>query len=113
MAKKYNIDVTDEEFAALSWKFADPHQAIDDFVTASIHESMERIAEEEIRKRLADPNWTSPIPANKMEVFEDLELKSALQLRDEDVARMQKMYDNPDDPEGLIMPEERISKSAT
>jgi hypothetical protein len=110
MTKKYRIDVTDVEFSALQWKFADPHQAIDDFVTERIRLSMDEIATREIQRRLNDPTWTKPIPADKMEVFNDLILKSAKQIRDEDTIRMVKMVANPDDPEGLLYPEPTIPK---
>lgn len=111
MVKRYRIDVTEAEFAALNWKFADPHQAIDDFVTARVQTQMDEIATQEIKRRLADPNWTKPIPADKMEVFNDLILKSAKQLREEDTIRMVKMVANPDDPEATIYPQYIIPKS--
>lgn len=111
MAKTYRIDVTDAEFAALKWKFADPHQAIDDFITARVQTAMDQIATEEIKRRLSDPSWIKPIPADKLSVFDDLILKSAKQLREEDTVRMLKMTANADDPEGIIYPLHTIPKS--
>lgn len=111
MAKRYRVDVNEAEFAALTWKFLDPHQAIDDFVTARVQQKMDEIAATEIQRRLNDPAWTRPIPADKLEVFNDLILKSARQLRDEDTIRMVKMVANPDDPEATIYPQHITTRS--
>lgn len=96
MAKRFTVDVTDLEWKALSWKHVDPHQFIDDFVTNRINIAMDEIATQEIKRRLADPNWTEPIPADKKEIFDTLILKSALQLQKEATERMVAMVADPD-----------------
>ena len=96
MAKTFRVDVTDAQYKALAWKYANPHQSIDDFITNRIQESMTEIATKEIKRRLEDPNWTDPIPADKMRVFDTLILKSALQLQKESTARMVAMVQDAD-----------------
>jgi hypothetical protein len=96
MAKRYRIDITDLQWKALAWKHVDPHQFIDDFVTARITTAMDEIATQEIKRRLADPTWTEPIPADKIRVFDTLVLKSALQQQQEDTVRMLAMMEDPD-----------------
>jgi hypothetical protein len=96
MAKRFIIDITDLQWKALAWKHVDPHQFIDDFVTNRINLAMDEIATQEIKRRLADPTWTEPIPADKRQIFETLELKSALQLQKEDTVRILAMVENPD-----------------
>lgn len=96
MAKRFIIDVTDLQWKALSWKHVDPHQFIDDFVTERITKAMDEIATNEIKRRLADPTWTLPIPADKLQVFDTLILKSALQQQQEDTVRMLAMMENAD-----------------
>jgi len=88
MSKTFKVDVTDAQYKALAWKYANPHQSIDDFITNRIQESMIEIATMEIKRRLNDPTWTEPIPADKMKVFDTLILKSCLQLQKESTARM-------------------------
>lgn len=105
MAKRFTIDVTDMEWKALTWKHVDPHQFIDDFVTNRINIAMDEIATQEIKRRLADPAWTDPIPANKLEVFDTLELKSAIQLQQEDTVRMLAMMQDPDVGGAMPVPE--------
>jgi hypothetical protein len=104
MAKRFTVEVTDLEWKALAWKYVNPHQHIDDFVTNRIKESMDEIAALEIKRRLADPNWTEPIPADKTAIFDSLILKSALQLQKEDTERMLKFVADPDDPEAQKIP---------
>ena len=96
MSKTFRVDVTDAQYKALAWKFANPHQHIDDFITNRIQEAMMEIATNEIKRRLADPNWTDPIPADKMKVFDTLILKSALQLLKESTARMKILVEDAD-----------------
>jgi hypothetical protein len=96
MAKRYTIDITDLQWKALSWKHVDPHQFIDDFVTGRIIAAMDEIATQEIKRRLADPTWTEPIPADKTQIFDTLILKSALQQQQEDTVRMLAMMEDPD-----------------
>ena len=96
MAKRYIIDITDLQWKALAWKHVNPHQFIDDFVTERITKAMDEIATLEIKRRLADPTWTEPIPADKTQVFDTLILKSALQQQQEDTVRMLAMMENAD-----------------
>lgn len=96
MAKRFTVDVTDLEWKLLAWKHVDPHQFIDDFVTNRIKIAMDEIATNEIKRRLADPTWTEPIPADKNQVFETLEIKSALQLQKEATIRIVAMMEDPD-----------------
>lgn len=105
MAKRYFVEVTDMEWKALSWKYVDPHQHIDDLVTERIKSAMKEIADNEIKRRLSDPNWTEPIPADRTMIFNSLILKSAKQLRDEDTARMIIMVQNPDVGGTIPVPE--------
>lgn len=104
MAKRFTVEVTDNEWKALAWKYVDPHQHIDDFVTNRIKVAMDEIATLEIKRRLSDPTWTEPIPADKNSIFDSLILKSALQVQIEDTARMKIFVANPDDPEGTKIP---------
>jgi hypothetical protein len=96
MAKRYIIDITDVQWKALAWKHVDPHQFIDDFVTNRITTAMDEIAKEEIKRRLADPTWTEPIPADKTKIFDTLILKSALQLQQESTVKMLAMMEDAD-----------------
>jgi len=96
MAKRFTIDITDTQWKALAWKHVDPHQFIDDFVTSRITVAMDEIANNEIKRRLADPNWTEPIPADKTQIFDTLILKSALQMQQETTARMLAMVADAD-----------------
>jgi hypothetical protein len=96
MAKRYTIDITDLQWKALAWKHVDPHQFIDDFVTNRITAAMDEIAKEEIKRRLTDPTWTEPIPADKTQIFDTLVLKSALQQQQDDTVRMLAMIEDPD-----------------
>lgn len=105
MARRFNVDVTDLEWKLLAWKHVDPHQFIDDFVTNRINIAMDEIAANEIKRRLADPTWTEPIPADKREIFDTLELKSALQLQKEATVRIVAMMENPDAAYDIPVPE--------
>lgn len=105
MAKRFTVDVTDLEWKVLAWKHVDPHQFIDDFVTNRINIAMDEIATNEIKRRLADPNWTQPIPADKREIFDTLELKSALQLQKEATVRIVAMMEDPDAGAAIPVPE--------
>jgi hypothetical protein len=96
MAKRYTVDITDVQWKALAWKHVDPHQFIDDFVTARIHTAMDEIATEEIKRRLTDPTWTEPIPADKTQIFDTLILKSALQQQQDSTVRMLAMIEDAD-----------------
>ncbi len=96
MAKRFTIDITDLQWKALAWKHVDPHQFIDDFLTNRIHAAMDEIATQEIKRRLEDPTWTEPIPANKLAVFDTLVLKSALEHQKESTERMLAMMNDPD-----------------
>lgn len=96
MAKRFTVEVTDLEWKALAWKHVDPHQFIDDFVTNRINIAMDEIATQEIKRRLADPAWTEPIPADKRAIFDTLILKSALQLQQEDTVRILALVENAD-----------------
>ena len=96
MPRIFRVDVTDAQYKALSWKYVNPHQFIDDFITARLQESMIDIATKEIKRRLDDPNWTDPIPADKLRVFDTLILKSALQHQKEDTIRLVAMVADPD-----------------
>ena len=96
MAKRYTVDITDVQWKALTWKYVDPHQFIDDFVTARIHTAMDEIATAEIKRRLADPTWTEPIPADKTQIFDTLILKSALQQQKDSTAKMLAMIEDAD-----------------
>ncbi len=96
MAKRFTVEVTEAEYKALEWKYIDPHQHIDDFVTNRITEAMTEIANAEIKRRLDDPLWTEPIPADKMAVFDTLILKSALQHQKEDTERILALVADPD-----------------
>ena len=102
MPKTFRVDVTDAQYKALAWQYANPHQSIDDFITARIQEAMTDIATKEIKRRLDDPNWTEPIPADKLRVFDTLILKSCLQLQKEDTVRIVAMVADPD--VGAAMP---------
>lgn len=102
MPRTFRVDVTDAQYKALAWKYANPHQSIDDFITNRIQEAMVDIATREIKRRLEDPNWTEPIPADKMRVFDTLILKSALQLTKESTVRMVAMVQDAD--VGAAMP---------
>ena len=102
MSKTFRVDITDAQYKALAWKYANPHQSIDDFITNRIQESMIEIATIEIKRRLEDPNWTDPIPADKMRIFDTLILKSCLQLQKEDTIRLVAMVQDPD--VGAAMP---------
>jgi hypothetical protein len=96
MAKRFTVEVTEMEWKALAWKHVNPHQFIDDFITNRINIAKEEIATNEIKRRLTDPLWTEPIPANKDEIFDTLILKSCLQLQQEDTVRMLAMIADPD-----------------
>jgi hypothetical protein len=96
MSRTFRVDVTDAQYKALAWKYANPHQSMDDFITARIQEAMTEIATLEIKRRLNDPNWTDPIPADKMKIFDTLVLKSSLQLQKESTARMIAMVADAD-----------------
>ncbi len=102
MTKRFTVEVTDLEWKALTWKYVDPHQHIDDWVTERVRTAMDEIATREIKRRLADPTWTEPIPADKMAVFDNLILKSAMQLQIEDTARIVALVADPD--AGAAMP---------
>ena len=102
MSRTFKVDITDAQYKALAWKYANPHQSIDDFITNRIQEAMVDIATTEIKRRLDDPNWTDPIPADKMRIFDTLILKSALQLTKESTARMVAMVQDAD--VGAAMP---------
>ena len=104
MSKTFRVDITDAQYKALAWKYANPHQSIDDFITNRIQESMIEIATIEIKRRLEDPNWTEPIPADKMKVFDTLILKSALQLQKESTARMIAMVADADAGAAIPVP---------
>jgi hypothetical protein len=105
MAKRYTIDITDTQWKALAWKFVDPHQFIDDFVTDRITSAMNEIADREIKRRLADPAWTQPIPADKTQIFDTLILKSALEHQKEDTIRMLAMVADADIGGAMPVPE--------
>ena len=105
MAKRFTVDVTELEWKALAWKYVDPHQHIDDFVTNRIKIAMEEIATNEIKRRLADPYWTEPIPADKEKIFDTLILKSAFQHQQEDTVRMLAMVENADIGGAMPVPE--------
>ena len=96
MAKRYTVDITDVQWKALAWKHVDPHQFIDDFVTNRIQIAMDEIATEEIKRRLTDPTWTEPIPADKTQIFDTLILKSALQQQKDSTAKMLAMIEDAD-----------------
>jgi hypothetical protein len=96
MAKRFTVDITDLQWKALAWKHVDPHQFIDDFVTDRILVAMDEIATNEIKRRLADPTWSEPIPADKLQVFDTLIVKSALQQQKDDTVRMLAMMEDPD-----------------
>jgi hypothetical protein len=102
MAKRFTVEVTEMEWKALAWKYVNPHQHIDDFITNRINIAKEEIATTEIKRRLSDPNWTEPIPANKEQIFDTLILKSALQLQQESTERMLAMIADAD--AGAAMP---------
>jgi hypothetical protein len=104
MSKTFRVDVTDAQYKALAWRYVNPHQSIDDFITNRIQEAMMEIATREITRRLADPNWTDPIPADKMRVFDTLILKSALQLQQESTARMKIMVQDADAGAAIPVP---------
>lgn len=104
MAKRFTVEVTDLEWKALAWKYVNPHQHVDDWVTTRVHSAMDEISTAEIKRRLADPTWTEPIPADKDQIFDSLILKSALQLQKEDTERMLKFVADPDSVEGQQIP---------
>ena len=105
MAKRFMVDITDLQWKALAWKHVNPHQFIDDFVTERINKAMDEIATNEIKRRLADPTWTLPIPADKLQVFDTLILKSALQHQQEDTVRMLAMVADADVGGAMPVPE--------
>ena len=102
MSRTFRVEVTDAQYKALAWKYANPHESIDAFITARIQEAMTEIANIEIKRRLDDPNWTDPIPADKLKVFDTLILKSCLQLQQEATVRMVAMVEDAD--VGAAMP---------
>lgn len=104
MSRTFRVDVTDAQYKALAWRYANPHQSIDDFITNRIQESMIEIATREIKRRLDDPTWTEPIPADKMKIFDTLILKSALQLQKESTERMKAMVVDADAGAAIAVP---------
>jgi hypothetical protein len=110
MAKRFTIDITDLQWKALAWKHVDPHQFIDDFLTNRINIAMDEIATQEIKRRLEDPTWTEPIPANKLEIFDTLILKSALEQQRESTVRMLAMIEDPDVGGAMPVPSPTVVK---
>ncbi len=96
------FEMTDTEAMVLAHIALDPLDYIDNLATWRARLAMDEIATREIKRRLADPTWTEPIPADKMAVFDNLILKSAMQLQIEDTARIVALVADPD--AGAAMP---------
>lgn len=96
MAKTYRVTISDNDWRLLAWKFVDPNQHIDDIVTGRVNVAIKELAEQEIKRRLADPNWDSPIPADYKQVLDGMIIKSANQMMQETAEYQAEMVKNPD-----------------
>lgn len=96
MTVRYTVDISDLDWKVLAWKHVNPHQHIDDLVTNRAKIALEDIAKQEIDRRLNDPNWTSPIPADYEVLLQGVTIKTAKQMHDESDAYMQAMVADPD-----------------
>lgn len=94
--KTYTIDVSDLDLQLLSWKYVDPNQHIDDVVTHRVKIAIKELAEIEIQRRLADPNWAEPIPADYEEILAGMIIKSARESQIESAEYSVEMVKNPD-----------------
>lgn len=96
MAKTYSVDLSDLEWKLLAWKHVSPGQHIDDVVTGRVKIAIKELAEQEIARRHADPNWTDPIPADYEAVLNTMIIKSAKDMIKEQEEFMKIMVANPD-----------------
>lgn len=96
MAKTYRVNISDTDWKILEWKFVDPNKHIDDLVTGRVNVAIKELAEAEIKRRLIDPNWDSPIPADYRQVLEGMVIKSANQMMQETAAYQEELIKNPD-----------------
>lgn len=98
MARTIVIEVSDADWKALHWKYVNPSEWLNAFVDDRIEGTVRDKAEEEIRRRLADPNWTAPIPADHMDVILELELPSVKEMMEINSEKMKQLVEDPDNP---------------
>lgn len=91
MAVTLSVELTDAEWTALSHIALDPQDWFQDMVKLRCKNTIHHIANEEIKKMLADPAVSS-IPADKEQIFMSLvengAIKSAAEMNEESVKDM-------------------------
>jgi hypothetical protein len=97
MPTTHTITITDGEWAALSWKYPDPHAHLLTMIRERAVAGINTIAKEEIRKRLTNPNYNQAIVADATALVASMTLKTAIQREEETTAKMLRMMANPDD----------------
>lgn len=97
MPTTHTITITDSEWAALSWKFPDPHAQLLTMIRERSVAGISSIAKQEIRKRLTNPNYNQAIVADAATLVASMELKSAVEMEAIAEAKMLRMMANPDD----------------
>lgn len=95
MARTITINVSEADWKALSWKHVDPAQYLNDFIDERIITAINDIANEEIKRRLNDPNWNAPVPADKIQIISELELPRARDVNEEVAQKMRQMVEDP------------------
>lgn len=91
MAVTLSVELTDAEWTALAHIAVDPQDWFQDMVKLRCKNTIHHIANEQIKKMLADPA-VSTIPADKEAIFMSLveagEIKSAVEMNEESVKDM-------------------------
>lgn len=93
MAVTLSVVLTDLEYKALEHIAVDPQDWFEDMVKLRCQNTIHHIADNEIKKMIADPS-VSNIPANKEEIFSSLvesgEIKSAATMNEETIEEMKR-----------------------
>jgi hypothetical protein len=91
MSVTLSVELTDLEYTALAHIAVDPQDWFEGMVKLRCQNTIAHIADNEIKKMIADPNITN-IPANKEEIFKTLvdsgEIKSAVEMNEESIKEM-------------------------
>jgi hypothetical protein len=96
MSKTYQVEISASDWTILEWKHVDANQYIRDLVMSRVNVGIKELAEYEIQRRLLDPTWTGPIPADYRELLNGMEIKSARQMMLETAELQKEMMANPD-----------------
>ena len=97
MPTTHTITITDSEWAALSWKYPDPHAQLLTMIRERAVTAINTIAKHEIRARLENPSYSQSIVADTTALVASMDLKSAIELEAIAEAKMLRMMANPDD----------------